>query len=284
LATAEFDQIAGVYDETRRPLNEATVSGMKEMLTKYHCRSILEIAVGTGRVSVPLLAAGFEIAGLDISRKMMQRAREKGINNLVLASGTDVPFKDESFDATLTAHVFHIIRDPVPVLRECARVSHVGVFALVRKGGVPRRWLELFGGSAEGSENGREIPSDPALIEFYERRILWFRALAEKYNWKPNSVRNWQMEQEILKQYPPDNTSVVSDLIVQDSLEDRIARIEKSAYGSMSGMPEEMKREIVQKLKTETPRGIQPRHEVYELVMWRPQTLLQLASSNYLGA
>jgi ubiquinone/menaquinone biosynthesis C-methylase UbiE len=39
---------------------------------------ILELATGTGRVLWPIAAAGFEIAGLDISTAMLTQARAKG--------------------------------------------------------------------------------------------------------------------------------------------------------------------------------------------------------------
>ena len=38
---------------------------------------ILELAVGTGRVAVPLAAAGYDVAGVDIDPQMLARARER---------------------------------------------------------------------------------------------------------------------------------------------------------------------------------------------------------------
>jgi SAM-dependent methyltransferase len=284
LVIAEFDQIAEVYDETRRPLDEETVLGMKEMLTKYGCHSILEIGVGTGRVTVPLVKSGFEITGVDISVKMMERANAKGIKNLVLATGNQMPFRNETFNATIMAHVFHLLEDPMSVLRESSRVSGTGVFALVRKGGFGGRWWGFFGrgpGSAEGSFGNNE-PIDESTRKYIEERRARFRAIAKKYGWSPDReqrrARNWQREQEILESHPPDDLKIVSDVVVNDSPEERIARFEKGAFSSMLGMPEGMRMEIVKEMRASAERfparASQPRHEVYQLAMWKPESLL----------
>ena len=39
--------------------------------------SILEIGCGTGRVTIPLASAGFDIIGLDVSSSMLEEARRK---------------------------------------------------------------------------------------------------------------------------------------------------------------------------------------------------------------
>ena len=65
---------------------------------------------------------------------MIGKARAKDINNnVILADGSRTPFREKSFDAVLMAHVFHLLDDPVKVLREAARVCTRGVFALVKK-------------------------------------------------------------------------------------------------------------------------------------------------------
>ena len=39
--------------------------------------SVLEIGCGTGRVTIPLASAGFDIIGLDVSGSMLEEARRK---------------------------------------------------------------------------------------------------------------------------------------------------------------------------------------------------------------
>ena len=258
-----------------------------EMLTKYGCRSILEIAVGTGRVSVPLMRRDYEITGADISRRMMEKARAKGLANLVLADGSGTAFKDKSFDATLMAHVFHLLENPLAVMREGARVSRIGVFVLLRKGNRP--WFGFWGGvpptaapaATAGKVNGQS-PNDQAAAKFFEERRERFRKIAEKYHWTWDPARrahNWGRETEILESYPPDELKVVSDVVVAETLEDRIARFQKGGYGFMSEMPAEMREEVIEQMRVDAaslPEWTrQPRHEVYQVAMWRSEKLLE---------
>ncbi len=258
------------------------------MFARYRCRSILEIAVGTGRVSVPLMKSGFEVTGADISRKMMEKARAKGLPNLVLADGNGTAFKDGSFDATLMSHVFHILEDPQTVMREAARVSRVGVFALLRKGGMNGPWFGLWGGGrtqgggrGPGAGEGDQGVSEEA-AKFFEARRERFRALAEKYHWNWESARrerHWERESEILESHPPDELKVVSDVVVTETLEDRIARFRKGGYGFMTEMPAEMREEMIRQMRADADSlpewARRPRHEVYQLVAWRSERLLR---------
>lgn len=289
MAEVEFDRIADVYDETRRALDPETLGGMMEMFSKYGCRSILEIAVGTGRVSVPLMKKGFDITGVDISRRMMEKAKAKGLLNLALIDGSGTAFKDRSFDATLMAHVFHILEDPLAVLCEAARVSRVGVFALLRKGGLGP-WREEWAGWEGGGLGNVAVPGegeeDQSVNEearkFFEARREHFRKIAEKYHWSWGSgrrERNWAREAEILESHPPDELKVVSDVLVTETLEDRISRLRKGGYGFMTEMPVEMREEIIEQMRADADSlpewAIRPRHEIYQLAMWRSERLLR---------
>jgi len=283
LSEVEFDRIADFYDDTRRALDNETLDGVIEMFTRYECQSVLEIAVGTGRVSAPLMNRGYDLTGVDISRRMMEKARTKGLANLVLADGRTTAFKDKSFDATLMAHVFHLIEDPLAVMREGARVSRVGVFLLLRKGGGERPWFGFWGGGGPPpTGEGSQGVVDEAAAKFFEERRERFRKIAEKYHWKWDSARrahNWGRETEILENHPPDELKVVSDAVITETLEERIARFQKGGYGFMSDMPVPMREEIIEQMRADAPSlpewTRQPRHEVYQVAMWRSERLLQ---------
>ena len=60
----QFDQIAAVYDETREPLDDATLRGLQQAIEDSGCRSLLEVGVGTGRIAQPLSERGFHVTGL----------------------------------------------------------------------------------------------------------------------------------------------------------------------------------------------------------------------------
>lgn len=94
------------------------------------CRKILDVGVGTGRLAEPLQNAGFEVVGIDISRKMAGKAREKGVKQLLLADARFLPFKPKIFDAAICVHVLHLISEWKRVLQEIYQVSRFAMFSL----------------------------------------------------------------------------------------------------------------------------------------------------------
>jgi len=70
----EFDGISEIYDSTRQAATEAKLRAVSSELRG--CSTILDVGVGTGRFAKPLSDLGFEIVGIDISRKMMLKARQ----------------------------------------------------------------------------------------------------------------------------------------------------------------------------------------------------------------
>ena len=64
----EYEQYAGKYD--------LDLDFWMETARRYG-DPILELACGTGRITLPLAQAGFQITGLDMSSAMLQMARKK---------------------------------------------------------------------------------------------------------------------------------------------------------------------------------------------------------------
>jgi ubiquinone/menaquinone biosynthesis C-methylase UbiE len=71
----EFDLYADFYDKW----NQSFVSDIPLWLeyAKRYGSPVLELCCGTGRILFPLAKEGVEITGLDISEKMLEKAREK---------------------------------------------------------------------------------------------------------------------------------------------------------------------------------------------------------------
>lgn len=126
-----FDQIAEFYDRTRRsPLKNEIDAIVKQL---DGSKTVLEIGVGTGRISAPLQEIGFDVTGIDISVRMLEKAREKGIGHLVIGDARKLPFLDSSFDAALIVHVFHLIEDSRKVMQEAGRVTRKMVMSIIRE-------------------------------------------------------------------------------------------------------------------------------------------------------
>jgi SAM-dependent methyltransferase len=70
-----FTVIADYYDLDLAGYEEDV--GIYENLGRRHDLPVLELGVGTGRVAIPLLRAGFKVVGIDRSEAMLAQARRK---------------------------------------------------------------------------------------------------------------------------------------------------------------------------------------------------------------
>lgn len=178
MSSVSFDPVAHMYDATRGfPKNIAQQLAQKidQAVDGNGQTRFLEVGIGTGRFAVPLAELGRQYTGFDISEKMLSRLEEKlsaaswretplewgsvvgedatrklavrhfvqdeqqGSMRLLVADMTDIPFHDDTFDAVLAMHVFHLVRDWQQALQEILRVLRPGG-VLVR--GWEDRWEE----------------------------------------------------------------------------------------------------------------------------------------------
>lgn len=119
-----FDNAAEFYDETRGPPIHAMkqlVKTLAEELQEY--RSILDVGVGTGRFSKPLQGSGLKVVGIDIAKKMLEKAVEKQVENLLRADACFLPFRDKTFEASVCIHLLHLISKWRDALGEICRVT-----------------------------------------------------------------------------------------------------------------------------------------------------------------
>jgi SAM-dependent methyltransferase len=85
------ERIAGIYDEWYQAYDPAAIRVLSELA---HDGSALELGIGTGRIALPLQAAGVNIHGIDVSPAMISRLRAKpGGENIPVTLGNfaDLP-------------------------------------------------------------------------------------------------------------------------------------------------------------------------------------------------
>jgi ubiquinone/menaquinone biosynthesis C-methylase UbiE len=127
-----FDRAADYYDQTRGfpPGEERAVASIIAQAGEFSKSShILEIGVGTGRIALPLSDYVNRYVGLDLSRPMMNKLREKQNGEAIfLAEGdaTRLPFQSKAFDGAVVVHVFHLIPNWRDALAELKRVLRPG--------------------------------------------------------------------------------------------------------------------------------------------------------------
>ena len=73
-ATSFGYEVSKRYDEDARGDEEETVAFLARLAGQGDA---LEFAIGTGRIALPLMAAGVRVDGIELSPDMVDRMREK---------------------------------------------------------------------------------------------------------------------------------------------------------------------------------------------------------------
>jgi ubiquinone/menaquinone biosynthesis C-methylase UbiE len=98
---------------------------------------IVDLGCGRGRYSAALAERfGAEVDAFDPSEKMLEQARSKphpGVR-FERASAEQLPLPDDSVDLVFMSMVFHHLREPERVTRECHRVLRPGGTVCLRAG------------------------------------------------------------------------------------------------------------------------------------------------------
>ncbi len=137
---ADYTKEAEVYDSKRfshqagQFYAELSNQIIFDQLEAKEGDRILDLATGTGRVSVGLAEKGVSIFGADLTWKMIERAREKvaekELTNVSfhLADGLQLPYKDNTFDKIVSIRFFHILPFEMQkaILQEVRRVLKPG--------------------------------------------------------------------------------------------------------------------------------------------------------------
>ena len=129
------DRIADVYDEWYAELDPATAV---ELLAELAGDGrVLELAIGSGRIALPLAARGVEVHGIDASERMVERLRAKpGGEAIPVTMGdfAEVPVEGTFRVVFVAFNTFFALPDQEAQLRCFARVAeHLdddGVFVL----------------------------------------------------------------------------------------------------------------------------------------------------------
>jgi SAM-dependent methyltransferase len=137
-----FDRAAGYYDQTRglpdHLMEQLVPVLVAELPSHGRC---LEIGVGTGRIALPLIEQGVDVAGVDISIEMLRRLMAKAHGRAVkiaIADATRLPFADRTFASAVASHVLHLVPDWKIALDELMRVVEPGGVLLASRGADSR--------------------------------------------------------------------------------------------------------------------------------------------------
>lgn len=141
--SASWDEIASGYDRFVTPthmwLSEQALrrAGLKEGM------QLLDVACGSGALSIPAARRGAEVLAVDMSPVMVERivsrAREEGLTNLQarVMDGQALELDDDTFDIAASQFGVMLFPDMPRGIRELARVTRPGGTVLMIAYGDP---------------------------------------------------------------------------------------------------------------------------------------------------
>lgn len=232
-----FDRLADIYDKTRGLPRAAMEKVVRVLVHELKdCRNILDAGIGTGRFAKPLQDLGFEVVGIDVSTEMLEKAAEKRTENLLLGDVCCLPFRNLSFDATISNHVLHLINNWKTALREITRVTQH--FLIASTYSTPNPLMETYRELLE--EHGYTLPK---------------RGIAEA-----------QLK-DLIK--PSKSVVAVSDMTVEANK--TLSMFEKKGASSQLEVPDDLHRRVLKRLRDRFSgktycRGI-------EILVWNTITL-----------
>lgn len=148
ITSQKFYANLGVKGLSARKKPEQTkleLAYLKKILNKK--QRILDIACGYGRFAIPLAKQGYNIQGIDLSSNLLneakRNAKKEHLNiKFILGDMTNLPYKDNSFDATICMWSAFIEltkeQDQIKALKEMLRVLKDKGFAFIEQA-VPQR-------------------------------------------------------------------------------------------------------------------------------------------------
>lgn len=132
---ARYDRIAPVYDLMELLPEQQFRPWREKLWAQVPEGRVLEVGVGTGK-NFPFHRPGMQVVGIDISQRMLQRARQRAEElgramELRQMDAQQLDFPADSFDAAVATFVFCSVPDAVRGLRELGRVVKPGGWILL---------------------------------------------------------------------------------------------------------------------------------------------------------
>jgi SAM-dependent methyltransferase len=249
---AEYDSIAEEYDATRESASPQEVEALVRSLGG--CTNVLDVGVGTGRFAVPLSSAHYVVTGVDVSRRMLLKARGKGLDRILLGDAYSLPFKDKSFDAAVIIRVLHVVADWVGVMREIGRVTRGPVVSVLR---VPLEPQSPPPSSSPSLSPG----ADPGPRQVSRERT---------------QHRMWQNELELKSRVPPLRLERIRDETMWIPVADAVKSLHAKRAAGAQIVPPEVKREMLDRIVALAGGQSVPRRIVEDLAVWRADDLQAL--------
>ncbi len=226
-----FDLAAEIYDKTRGPPEQVMKQLVKTLIDELHgYNTVLDAGVGTGRFSKSLQDNGFEVVGVDIAKKMIDKAVEKDVRDLLQGDVCFLPFRDDSFDVTVCIHILHLISEWKMALQEICRVTQKLMVSIIY------------------------VLKNP-IRETYNRLLR---------NYGYESRRLGKGEWELKDLVKPSKSVFVASYT--NNADERLAYLSQRAYSSQWEIPEAINKKVVDELKSQFAGKVFPQE--LRILIW----------------
>jgi ubiquinone/menaquinone biosynthesis C-methylase UbiE len=170
-----WDSIAEGYDRYVAPQEVELANEALRLVGLEPGERFLDVAAGTGGLSLPAARLGAHVLATDWSPAMIERfnarVREERLDNadgrVMDCHALDLP--DDSFDVTGSQFGVMLVPDQARALREMVRVTRPGGRVLVIAYGTPAQleFIQLFSGALTAvAPEFPGLPDDPPPLEF----------------------------------------------------------------------------------------------------------------------
>jgi SAM-dependent methyltransferase len=170
-----WDAIADGYDRYVAPQEVDLASEALRLVGLEPGQHFLDVAAGTGGLSLPAARLGAQVLATDWSPAMIERfearVREEGLSNAAgrVMDCHALELRDDRFDVTGSQFGVMLVPDQPRALREMVRVTKPGGRVLVIAYGSPAEleFLQFFSGALKVvNPEFPGLPDDPPPLEF----------------------------------------------------------------------------------------------------------------------
>ena len=174
-ARAAWDEIATGFDEHATPITTSFAEAVLERVGLRPGMRFLDVAAGSGALSIPAARLGAEVVATDFSSAMIDRLEARTRNEWLatlearVMDGLALEFDDDTFDVVGSQNGVSLFPDVSRGLREMVRVTKPDGRVLVVAFGPPPKveFISIFMESMHaGVPDFEGIPIDPPPLPF----------------------------------------------------------------------------------------------------------------------
>ena len=135
--TQVFDAMPDPYEDwfqtpIGRLIKQLELDLILEFTQPQQGETVLDAGCGSGIFSQPLVDAGMQLTGIDLSEPMLERAKQRlPESTFMTADMLDLPFADASFDKSVSITALEFIEDGQRAIAELFRVTKPGGLVVV---------------------------------------------------------------------------------------------------------------------------------------------------------